>query len=144
MAENMQFDLVSPERRLASMQVTEVRIPGADGDMTVMASHTPTVTTLRPGILTVVGPEGEAEYAVTGGFAEIGEGVTVLAERALPKGEFTQERFDAFFDEAEENARTARNSPDTGNGLVDDAVKLLADMEALGTHVGLSTRQPNL
>ena len=72
MADTMQFDLVSPERRLASMQVTEVRIPGADGDMTVMASHSPTVTTLRPGVLTAIGPEGETEFAVTGGFAEIG------------------------------------------------------------------------
>ncbi|PRY92609.1 ATP synthase F1 subcomplex epsilon subunit [Hasllibacter halocynthiae] len=144
MADTMQFDLVSPERRLASAEVTEVRIPGADGDMTIMASHAPTITTLRPGLLTVIGPDGETQYAVTGGFAEIGESVTVLAERALPRSEFTQERFDAFYDEAEESARAAKNTPDTGNALVDDAVKLLADMEALGTHVGLSTRQPNL
>ena len=37
MADTMQFDLVSPERRLASMKVTSVQIPGADGDMTAMA-----------------------------------------------------------------------------------------------------------
>jgi F-type H+-transporting ATPase subunit epsilon len=35
----MQFDLVSPERRLASLEVSEVRVPGADGDMTAMADH---------------------------------------------------------------------------------------------------------
>ena len=34
MAETMQFDLVSPERSLASLQVREAQIPGADGDMT--------------------------------------------------------------------------------------------------------------
>ena len=28
----MQFDLVSPERKLASMDVSEVEIPGAEGD----------------------------------------------------------------------------------------------------------------
>ena len=141
MAETMQFDLVSPERRLASMQATEVRIPGADGDMTAMASHAPTITTLRPGILTVVGPEGETEFAVTGGFAEIGEGVTVLAERALPRAEMTQEVFDAYMEEARgahETARTA-NEP----GPVDDAAKLLADMVAMGTHIGLDPKQSN-
>ena len=57
MAETMQFDLVSPERRLASLQVTSVQIPGADGDMTAMEGHAPTITTLRPGILSVEGPE---------------------------------------------------------------------------------------
>ncbi len=81
MADTMQFDLVSPERRLASMQVTAVQIPGTEGDMTAMADHAPTITTLRPGLLRVEGPEGTSEYVVTGGFAEIGGqgGVSVLA-----------------------------------------------------------------
>jgi F-type H+-transporting ATPase subunit epsilon len=142
MAETMQFDLVSPERRLASMQASEVRIPGADGDLTAMASHSPTITTLRPGILTVVGPEGETQFAVTGGFAEIGEGVTVLAERAMPRDEMTQEVFDSYVEEARTAHETARatNEP----GPVDDAAKLLADMVAMGTHIGLDPKQSNL
>ncbi|MDO7732626.1 MAG: F0F1 ATP synthase subunit epsilon, partial [Paracoccaceae bacterium] len=49
MAAAVQFDLVSPERRLASVQAVEVQIPGADGDMTAMEGHAPTITTLRPG-----------------------------------------------------------------------------------------------
>ena len=57
MAGNLQFDLVSPERRLASLQATEVQIPGAAGDMTAMEGHAPTITTLRPGILKAVSTE---------------------------------------------------------------------------------------
>ena len=45
MADTMQFDLVSPERRLASMQVQAVLVPGADGDLTAMADHAPLITT---------------------------------------------------------------------------------------------------
>eukprot|EP00581_Thalassiosira_minuscula_P022865 CAMPEP_0184427936 /NCGR_PEP_ID=MMETSP0738-20130409/195668_1 /TAXON_ID=385413 /ORGANISM="Thalassiosira miniscula, Strain CCMP1093" /LENGTH=70 /DNA_ID=CAMNT_0026791673 /DNA_START=115 /DNA_END=324 /DNA_ORIENTATION=- len=70
MAETVHFDLVSPERRLVSVDATEVRIPGADGDLTAMAQHSPLITTLRPGIVTVTGPNGTADYVVTGGFAE--------------------------------------------------------------------------
>lgn len=85
MADMMQFDLVSPERKLASGQVRAVQIPAADGDMTAMADHAATITTLRPGVLTSEGPDGETRYVVTGGFAEIsGEGTSVLAERAYP------------------------------------------------------------
>ncbi len=142
MAETMQFDLVSPERRLASMQASEVRIPGADGDLTALPSHSPTITTLRPGILTVVGPEGQVEFAVTGGFAEIGESVTVLAERAMPRDEMTQEVFDAYMDEARGGHETARSANEPGP--VDDAAKLLADMVAMGTHIGLDPQQSNL
>lgn len=83
MADTMQFDLVSPERRLASLPVTAVMIPGAEGDMTAMANHAPTITTLRPGVLRVESPQGTSEYLVTGGFAEIGaDGLSVLAEKA--------------------------------------------------------------
>ena len=90
MAETMQFDLVSPERRLVSGQATAVRIPGADGDMTAMPMHAPVVTTLRPGILTVEMDGGSQEYAVTGGFAQISaEGANVLADEAMPRAELT-------------------------------------------------------
>ena len=61
MAEMLQFDLVSPERKLASVQAREVQIPGADGDMTAMADHAPTITTLRPGILRVVHGSGAVQ-----------------------------------------------------------------------------------
>ena len=46
MAGTVQFDLVSPERRLASIVATEVQIPAMAGDMTAMAGHTPTITAL--------------------------------------------------------------------------------------------------
>ena len=88
MAGTLQFDLVSPERRLASVVATEVNIPGADGDMTAMAGHAPTITTLRPGVLKVVSSEGSKSFVVTGGFAEISAtSVSVLAERAVPAEE---------------------------------------------------------
>jgi F-type H+-transporting ATPase subunit epsilon len=92
----MQFDLVSPERRLASMQVQAVLVPGADGDLTAMADHAPLITTLRPGMLRVESGEGNQEYLVTGGFAEIGTGLSVLAEQALLRADVTQEIFDTL------------------------------------------------
>ena len=54
MADTMQFDLVAPERKLASLEATSVQIPAMDGDMTALPNHAPFLTTLRPGILRVV------------------------------------------------------------------------------------------
>ena len=145
MADTMQFDLVSPERRLASMQVTAVQIPGSDGDMTAMPDHAPTITTLRPGVLRVEGPGGATDYVVTGGFAEISaNGVSVLAERAVPKGDMTQEHLDEMMEEAKTMYTTAKDNFVNEPGPVDDAAKLLSDMVALGDHIGLSSKQPNL
>jgi F-type H+-transporting ATPase subunit epsilon len=122
----VQFDLVSPERRLASLKAVEVQIPGADGDLTAMEGHTPTITTLRPGVLRVVGPEGTQAYAVTGGFAEITAAtVSVLAERAVPLAEVTAAMADDMVAEAREAA--ARAAPDAR----DTAEKYAADVAAL-------------
>ena len=138
---DFQFDLVSPERRLASVEASEVFIPGAEGDMTVMGSHAPVITTLRPGVLKVTHGGTTDEYVVSGGFAEINaESVSVLAERAMPRGEITQEHFDTMVQEARD-AYDAAKSGDFQNepGPVDDAAKLLADMVAMGGEIGLST-----
>ncbi|TMV09902.1 F0F1 ATP synthase subunit epsilon [Ruegeria sediminis] len=136
MANTMQFDLVSPERSLASLQVTAVQIPGADGDMTAMPDHSPTITTLRPGILKVEAPEGSSEYLVTGGFAQInGDALSVLAEKAIPVGEMTRAQLDDLIAEARASHEAAKGQEHPS--IVDDAAKLLADMEALGTHMSL-------
>ncbi|ABF64817.1 ATP synthase F1 epsilon subunit [Ruegeria sp. TM1040] len=137
MADTMQFDLVSPERSLASLQARAVQIPGAEGDMTAMPLHAPTLTTLRPGILKVDAPEGTTEYLVTGGFAQItAEGLSVLAERAIPMDEMTRAHLDELIEEARTMYKTAQED-NSEHGLVEDAAKMLADMEALGTHMSL-------
>ena len=129
MAGHLQFDLVSPERKLASVTATEVQIPGADGDLTAMEGHAPTITTLRPGILKALGAEGTKSYVVTGGFAEISAtGVSVLAERAVPVEEATPALFDALVAEARDAAATTESK--------DVADKLIADMLALRAAIG--------
>ena len=125
MADTMQFDLVSPERKLASGQATAVRIPGADGDFTAMPQHAPSVATLRPGLLSVDMDGGTTEFAVTGGFAQVtADNTTVLADAALPKAEVTAEFL---------NELVAASA-----GEDDDSVKRVNDLKALGTDLGLS------
>ena len=85
MADNFNFELVSPERLLLSEMVTEVVIPATDGEMTVMANHAPTMTTIKPGIVSVRSANGsKQDYVVFGGFADIlPTGCTLLAESAV-------------------------------------------------------------
>lgn len=129
MAGTLQFDLVSPERRLASVQASEVSIPGADGDMTAMEGHAPTITTLRPGILKAVSAEGTKSFVVTGGFAEItAAGVSVLAERAVPVEEVTAQLMDQLIADASEATAVAVDK--------DAADKAMADLLAMRAAAG--------
>ena len=122
----MKFDLVSPERKLASLDATEVEIPGAEGDFTAMDDHSPVLTTLRPGVLRVKSGNDVTEYVVTGGFVEVsGEGTSVLAEQAMPKGEVTREIVDGLIADA---TAAAQNLEGSEKDLAD---KRIADTKAL-------------
>ena len=129
MAGTVQFDLVSPERRLASVAATEVQIPGAEGDLTAMEGHAPTITTLRPGVLRALAADGVKAFVVTGGFAEItASSVTVLAERAVPLEEITPALLDKLIADASGDAALAASR--------DEGDKTLADLLALRAAIG--------
>ena len=128
MAETVQFDLVSPERKLASFAATEVQIPGVMGDMTAMAGHEPTITNLRPGVLRVVGADGAKAFLVTGGFAEIRQkSVSVLAEIAFPMADLTSAKLDALVAEVASAPGVDRDATD----------KAVADLNAIRAAAGL-------
>ena len=137
MADLMQFDLVSPERRLASFKVSSVRIPGVDGDLTAMPDHAPLITTLRPGVLRVNGPEGTKAYFVTGGFADVaGPSATILAERAIPVDEVTPE----IMDELIKDAETKRSG--AVDNVADALSKFLSDLIAARDEIKIGTTSP--
>lgn len=147
MADVIQFDLVSPERRLVSLPVREVRLPGVEGDLTAMPGHAPVLISLRPGLVSVIDEQGgQTDYAVTGGFAEVnGDSVSLLAERGHPREEITQEIFNEMMTEVQIKKESVERSRGTlGEEAVAAATKLLADMEALGTHIGLDPNQATI
>ena len=124
----MQFDLVSPERKLASLEASEVEIPGSEGDFTAMPDHAPVLTTLRPGLLKVKAGGEVTEYIVTGGFVEVSATATsVLAEKAMPRAELTAEIVEALVAEAEAAAAEDLQGPavDLANKRVSDTKGLL-------------------
>lgn len=145
MADTFTFDLVSPERRLASLEASAVDIPAAEGHMTAMPDHAPTITTLKPGLMRVTHAGGTDEYVVSGGFAEIsGSAISVLAERAVKREELDQETFNSFLEEARNRYKSLKEQDANEPGIVDDAAKLLSDMVAMGDHIGLDSSAANL
>lgn len=93
MADSFKFELVSPERLLVSQDVQSVVVPGTEGEMTVMAQHAPTMTSLKAGVVKVNPVEGgEQSFVVFGGFADIlPDSVTLLAKSATPTAELSSE-----------------------------------------------------
>jgi F-type H+-transporting ATPase subunit epsilon len=131
MADTIQFDLVSPEKKLASVAATMVELPGMLGDMAAMPNHAPVLTTLRPGVIKVHGDGGVTEYVVTGGFAEIsGEAATVLAEAAMDRSDVTRENVEALLDEAKAGVENATDdmTATSMSQRVNDLGTLMSDL----------------
>jgi F-type H+-transporting ATPase subunit epsilon len=102
------FDLVSPERLVFSGDVEQVDVPGSEGDFGVLAHHAPLIAMLRPGILTIRGAGEAKRIVVVGGFAEVnGEGLTVLADMAVPIEEFDRASLTAEIKDTEEDVADA-------------------------------------
>ena len=120
MPDPFKFELVSPERLLVSGEVEQVLVPGAEGDMTVLAHHAPVLTTLKPGVLDIGYPGGEHQrFFLRGGFAEVNPaGLIVLAETAidlveLDAGQLAQAIKDAEEDVADASEDAARDRAHT-------------------------------
>lgn len=130
MADTMQFDLVSPERRLATGEATSVQLPGHEGQMTAMPDHAPLITTLRPGVLSAEMTGGVQRFAVVGGFAEINAGATtVLAEAAYAATSENREQIEGILEDARQKAADAApEHKDVAELMVADITQLLEDM----------------
>jgi F-type H+-transporting ATPase subunit epsilon len=105
----LHFELVSPARLLFSGDVTSVQIPGTEGEMTILAGHSPVLSTLKPGVVVVQKDSGAADKIfVRGGFAEVNaSGLTVLAETAIPLAELDRAALDQQIKNAEEDVADA-------------------------------------
>lgn len=111
MAEQVKFELVSPERLLLSTEVDSVVIPGAEGDFGVLPGHSRLISTIRPGVITVFqGGRAADRIFVEGGFAEVTpQGCTVLAEHAAPVAEIARDQAAQAVQDAKEDVADAKD-----------------------------------
>lgn len=127
----LRFDLVSPERLLVSTEVDQVDVPGSEGDFGVLAGHAPVMTTLKAGILTIkASGKVEEKFFVRGGFAEVTlQGLTVLAEEAMPLSELDHAALELRIRNAEEDLADARE--DVARDRAQDTVNRLRELHAV-------------
>ena len=83
MAEKIQLEVVTPERRLLDDPVDMVTVPGLNGELGILPGHTPLISQLKTGVLTYTQDGKSSQLHVSGGFVEVRDDrVSVLAEVA--------------------------------------------------------------
>ena len=125
------FDLVSPEKLLFSGEVDQVDVPGTEGDFGVLAGHAPTVSALRPGIMTVFVGGNAQRMVVLGGFAEVSADgkLTVLADLADSVEDFDRGVLAEKISTQEEKVKELEGS------ALDKAIERLDQFRQIDSHL---------
>ena len=79
----LSIEIVTPEKRILAVQADEAIVPGGHGLFGVRPGHTPFLSLMQPGVLTLTEGGRRESYFVAGGFVEVGnDKVLVLADAA--------------------------------------------------------------
>ena len=107
MSETLRLEVVTPSRRVLESRASEVRIPGALGELGILPGHTPLLTSLGTGEVSWIDGDTTGRLVVQGGFAEVQpDAVTVLASIAETIDEIDIEAARSSLADAQEKLKT--------------------------------------
>jgi F-type H+-transporting ATPase subunit epsilon len=133
MADQLQLEVVTPERRLLSEQVNSVTVPGRGGELGILPGHAALISELQTGVLSYNEDGTTFQLHVSGGFVEVnGDRVSVLAEIAERPEEIDAARARLSRDHTEKQLTS-------WNGTEEDFEKARAKLERSMVRLQLAT-----
>jgi len=130
-----EVSLVCPEALVYVGDADQVDLPGAEGDLGVLAGHAPIVTALRPGVVRVIAHGRDEKFIILGGIAEFSDGsLNVLADTASPIGEFDVAELKAKIEDMERTVPTRSASEE-----LDRDIELLDHYKTLQLSITVTT-----
>ena len=124
MSDAIAFEIVTPERKILTAQVSELVMPGVDGYFGVLPGHAPFLTRLGVGEISYKDEAGTHYLAAADGFVEVlPDRVTVLAQLCEPAREIDIERAREARRRAEESLKQAGKLSDQDMLMIEASLK---------------------
>ena len=122
MSEEFKIEIVNPDKSFLSKDdVTEVVVPGFEGEMGILKDHISIISFLKPGIITIYAKSGEEKYYVEDGIVEFkNNNLSVLTSSISNLKDIEKNKLQDLLKIAEEEA----NQTD-----ISDQLKYLADQK---------------
>lgn len=77
----MHLEIITPDKKVYSGEVTSVSVPGANGRFEMLKDHAPIISTLLNGKVKIKGKDGAKTFDVKGGLVEnLKNKIVILAE----------------------------------------------------------------
>jgi F-type H+-transporting ATPase subunit epsilon len=126
------LELVAPDKLTFSGEVDQVDVPGLEGDFGVFADHAPSVSLLRPGVLTIYANGTQTKFVVLGGFAEVSAqgALTILADVAVTLADFDRAALAARIAEMEAKIKSMEQG-----SLLDKEIQKLDHYKQVDQHL---------
>ena len=100
--DKFKFEFVTPEKLLFSSEVEQVIIPGSEGEFTILAEHSPIISSMKAGIIRIYSDINSLPvvYFVTEGFIDMAaNSLTILAQNAIEKDLLDDQKLVSLIDE---------------------------------------------
>jgi F-type H+-transporting ATPase subunit epsilon len=108
LSENLELEIVTPEKHMLAETVDYVELPGQEGYMGILPGHAPLLSELGMGTLSYRKGSDVRYFAVLSGFVEVLPGrVIVLADACERAGEIDVERARAALERAKSDLAKA-------------------------------------
>ncbi|MGM9991502.1 MAG: ATP synthase F1 subunit epsilon [Candidatus Bruticola sp.] len=86
------LEIVTPDRRVFSGEVSQVSLAGVKGRMCILPNHAPLLALLQPGLISFSDTAGEHMLAAESGFVQVqNNNVSVLVDQVWSKEELPEE-----------------------------------------------------
>ena len=100
--DKFKFEFVTPEKLLFSSEVEQVIIPGSEGEFTILAEHSPIISSMKAGLIRIYSDINSLPvvYFVTEGFIDmVANSLTILAQNAIEKDLLDDQKLVSLIDE---------------------------------------------
>ena len=74
----MFLEIITPEKKLFSGEITSLKVPGTSGEFQVLKNHAPIISTLKKGRIEIKSGEGPKSIDILGGVVEVQKNKIVL------------------------------------------------------------------
>ena len=110
--DKFKLEFVTPEKSLLSSEVEQVIIPGSEGEFTILADHSPMISSLKPGLIRIYEDSSSEAitYFVTDAFIDMASNnLTILAQSVIEKSEITSEKLNEIIESFQKEADSTEN-----------------------------------
>jgi F-type H+-transporting ATPase subunit epsilon len=99
--DKFKLEFVTPEKLLFSSEVEQVIIPGSDGEFTILAEHSPIISSMKAGLIRIYSEiiSDPLVYFVTEGFIDMASNnLTILAQNAIEKDKLDKQKLNVLIE----------------------------------------------